>query len=392
MSEFKPFDQTYQQRFEEAEAIYKDITGVTLTQTTPERYIIMFMIAAFQQNGINFNIEYQRFFLQWMAGAQLDAYGDMWRSPRLDSVASIAPVLVTFTSSLSATQIIYENTILNGSNENGSFTFKTLHNYYCDASTTTIEIEASEYYVDGDGETVNSGSDANGCTISGLEDTTLYSFIDTAQTDSALSSGGSDSEEDDEYKDRLKYAPAKQSTAGARPSYQYLTRAIDPTIIDADVTKTGFTVNLWILPKEYDGVPANYADLVAKVNLVYNPTTGNSAVRPVCDAVSVACATVKNYKILSVDITVYDEKNIKSIEAKSLTAIEQFEKSLLNRLGQDVVESQLVRALQIDGVKQVTVEFDSTTVGLLVVSSSEVAVPSVYFSSSDLTVSGAAGI
>ena len=392
MTEFKPFDQTYQQRFEEAEAIYKDTTGVTLTQTTPERYLIMFMIASFQQNGINFNIEYQRWFLQWMAGTQLDAYGEMWTAPRLASVASIAPILVTFTSSLSATQIIYENTVLLGSNENGSFTFKTLQNYYCDASTTTLEIEASEYFINASGETENSGSDANGCTISGLEDTSLYSFIETAQTDSTLSDGGSDSEEDDEYKDRLKFAPAKQSTAGARPSYQYLGRAIDPTIIDADITKTGFIINLWILPKEYDGIPANYADLVTKVNLVFNPTTGNSAVRPVCDGVTVACASVKNYEILSVAITVYEEKNIKTIEAKSLTAIEQFEKSLLNRLGQDVVESQLVRALQIDGVKQVTVTFDSTTSGLLVVGNNEVAVPSTYFQSANLSVTGAVGI
>lgn len=387
----KIFTESFQERFNDAVAIWENITGETLKDAAPERIIIQVLCSMLQNAGINHNIAFKENFLQNMSNNQLDAYGDQINLPRRATTPAVSNVRLDFSTSfpsgLTIGQTIFSNTSFVGENENGSFTFRTTEEYFAPAGTTEIIVAVEEFFIDGSGNINNNGSLGNDCIITALSDPNQYDFVDSAES-TINSYGGLDQEPDDNYRIRLLEANNKYSTAGTAEAYKFFAKEVDTDIIDVALTKNGWKINIWILPINFDPL-SSYATLIAKVNEAFNPVSGNSLIRPINDVVLINTPAVKTYTINSINIVVYDEKNVETIRTRSLKAIDMFVNGNKSKLGQDVIESQLIAALSGNGIKQVSVNLSGLTNGVLVVGNNEIAALSVDFNPANLTVTGA---
>lgn len=253
MMAIKFFDESFISRFNDAVTIWQNETGKTLERFDAERLIIQICCGAIQHSLENANINANMVFLRNMTGTMLDDYGaDYFGVSRLASQAAVSVVRFTFTHALLIPTYIYENTIVSGSNSNGSFTFKVTQNYLVPVGSTYYDIEVEEF-VDGG---TNSGADANGIEIGSLNtlDTTSYdySFVDTVEN-TTESYNGLDLETDDHYRDRIRIATAKYSTAGSKDAYIYHAKSASQIVADVNLNKSGWDINIYLLPKNFDG-------------------------------------------------------------------------------------------------------------------------------------------
>jgi len=238
--------------FRDMVSIWEDTTGETLERQDAERLMIQIFSGTIYDYGSSFLAASDQLFLDGMTGDQLDAYGDFDDVPRLVSTASVSTIRFTFDSAIRVSQVIYENTSATGANDNGTYLFKVLEDVLIPVGATSIDIAVEEYLTAGG----NSGADANGIEIGAMtaldESQYTYSFVSSI-SNVVESHAGQASEEDDAYRERLKLAAQKHTTAGTAEAYKYFARSASANIADVGVTKENWTIKLWILPKDFDG-------------------------------------------------------------------------------------------------------------------------------------------
>ena len=246
------FDLNFNEIFDDAVAIYQDKTGYTLGRHDAERLMIQIFSGMVHKWGTSWLASSQQNYLEFMTDDNLDYYGDFFGVDRLDSTPARAIVRFEFTSTLQSATIIYANTIVSGSNDNGTYTFKVENDTFIPAGSDYYDIEVVEF-IDSD---TNSGEDANEIEIGEIdtldESSYSYSFVDTV-ANVVESYGGADGETDDDYRERLVLSTNKFSTAGTAGSYKYWALSATPDIIDVGLTKSNYNIYLWLLPKNYDG-------------------------------------------------------------------------------------------------------------------------------------------
>jgi len=472
------FPLSFQDIFEDLAQIYQDKTGVTLERQDAERLMVnIFATGIFGWGSAWLSASAQNF-LANMTQSQLDDYGVFFGVERLDSTPATSVVRFQFTDTLEAATFIYENTVVVGSNDNGSFNFKVTQDIYLESGIDYIDITVEEYTTSG-----NSGADANDIEIGDIdtldESEQSYSFVDSV-ANVVESSGGQVSETDDAYRERLVQATDEFSTAGTYEAYKYKSRKADVAIIDVGVIKQDYDINLYVLPKNFDdslninligdgagqldnlvltgltlsntdsgklywnltdtagtrtfsiykddaktSLVAQYSGIdgigvtitqqaasgisgtvdlawteddtdttneilssmqqVAALQEMMYPSSGHSQVRPLNDVVNVALVSGVAVTISSVALEI-TTTNIDTVRGKALQIIDIFMDGLKNKVGTDVIKSQLSGDLaQIAGVRKVTVEFNSTPATVeIAIADSDVAL--VTFSSSNLDV------
>lgn len=186
------------------------------------------IVALFVSVFALFNDKSKQRTLQYARGSVLDAIGERYGVERLSASAASA----TFRFAVSAVQA--ENIIIPAGTRitsDGSVYF---------ATQEAAVLESGETYIDLLGVCMEGGEQYNGFeagTIATLVD--LIPYIASAQNITA-STGGDDGEPYDEdgderYRERIRLAPATQSTAGPESAYRFFVMSADPGIIDVAV-------------------------------------------------------------------------------------------------------------------------------------------------------------
>lgn len=248
------FDLDFNQIFDDTIAIYQDMTGYTLGRQDAERLMIQIFSGMVHKWGSAWLQASQQNYLEFMTDDNLDYYGEFFGVARLDSTPAKSIIRFNFVDDLplQTATVIYANTIVSGTNDNGAFTFMVENDTFVPAGSTYIDIEVTEFI---DSES-NSGADANDIEIGDInsldESSYSYSFVDTVEN-IIESHSGADSETDTDYRERLALATNKFSTAGTAGAYKYWALSASPDIIDVGLTKTNYDIYLWLLPKDYDG-------------------------------------------------------------------------------------------------------------------------------------------
>jgi phage-related baseplate assembly protein len=256
------FPDDYAKTLQDLISLYENETGVVLERFDAERLMIQIFLGAFEYLKQNANQNALQIFLENMTGLQLDAYGKFFGEYRKAETPSYTIVRFTFTEELDIPVIIYSNTSVTGTNENGTYTFRNENDIVVPAGETFWDVKMYEY--DESVAALNNGADANAVeagTILSL-DASSYdysSFLDTVEN-IIDSKDGYDNEPDDDYKFRLLKAASSFTTAGTKESYEYHAKNADLSIAAVNVSKTGFTIYVYILPKNWD----------ASVNAVIN--------------------------------------------------------------------------------------------------------------------------
>lgn len=198
----------------------------------------------------------------------------------------------------------------------------------------------------------------------------------TAISNTDATTGGADDETDEQLRARYPLALSSFSVAGPSLAYQYWAKTAHPSIIDVGITNlTPGHVNIYPLCK---GGTLPSAEIIAQVLAICN----GEKVRPLCDIVTVAAPTSYDYAI-AVSVVLYESADQTATQDLIETALDTLVNAGKNKLGKDVVKSQIAAACMVPGVYNVTVTSPSTDY---------VATDSVYTNctSKTITISGTA--
>ncbi|GDO99340.1 baseplate assembly protein [Escherichia coli] len=159
------------------------------------------------------------------------------------------------------------------------------------------------------------------------------------------SSGGTEEEGDDRLRERIRLAPESFTCAGSRGAYRYHAMSVHPGITDVAVVRpVPGTVELY--PLMTTGLPDS-----SLLTLVEG-FCSDEKIRPLTDTVLVKTPVKVDYSI-EARLTLYRNQDQSAVLAAAHQAAQQHITSLLNRLGRDIVPSQIISALSVSGVYQV---------------------------------------
>lgn len=308
------------------------------------------IVALFVSLYAEFNDKMKQRTLQYARGSVLDAIGDRYNVKRVEPTNASA----VFRFSVSDTQD--ENIIIPAGTRitaDGSVYF---------ATQETVVLSAGETYVDVIGVCSEGGAAYNGVAtglIATLVD--LIPYISSVSNITATS-GGADGEPyteegDENFRERIRLAPAALSTAGPESAYRYFVMTADPDIIDVAVVCQEDKPNVVNLYPLMTGGELPGEDVLEKVLAVLGDD-----VRPMTDKVNALAPTVAEYEI---EIKYYTTKDAEAATIEAIEgeggAIDQYNEWQTAALGRDINPDQLRRfvlaptngtgALRVDVVK-----------------------------------------
>jgi phage-related baseplate assembly protein len=289
MTEFTPvqFVDADAQRIEnEMIDAYFQETGQVLYPGDPRRIFFLQLLPILVSLRNNINYTGNQNLLPFATGSVLDGLGDRIGVPRLEA----QPAHTTMRFTLSAIQAS-PVTIPQGTRvtPDGTLYFATKSDITIAPGVTTGDVIS---------ESVGSTPENNGFgekyndfvagQISIIVDP--VAFVSSA-VNLDTSSGGSNAEEDDPYRERQRLAPDSFSSAGPEGAYIFFAKSADINIADVKATSPAVCeVNVYVLMK--DGALPD-ATMLAKVLAEVNPANR----RPLTDLVRVLAPTVVNYDI-----------------------------------------------------------------------------------------------
>ncbi|HEY0035899.1 MAG TPA: baseplate J/gp47 family protein, partial [Longimicrobium sp.] len=265
----------------------------------------------------------------------LDYLGELVGTPRLDAAAA----LVTLTFTLSAPQAgpFTIPSHVRVQTTDGKVTFATVNTAVIPAGALTGTSVA---------EALSVGAAGNG-----YAPATVTNVLDpvpgvASVTNLAATSGGADVEDDERYRDRIRRAPERFSVAGSVEAYRFHALSVSTTITAVAVTNPSVgVVRLHVLTR--DGAPS--AALLDQVKTAVS----SERVRPLNDTVEVVAAQEVPYTLSAV-LRPLAGADIPATTAAVMAAAEAYAADRRAGLGRDVVPSQVVAALSVPGVYDVT--------------------------------------
>ena len=162
--------------------------------------------------------------LRYAKGIWLDLYGEFWHCPRIKATPAEDVLQVKLFDVFEVDKILPKDSEVE--TKDGLYVFKTLED---------LIIPSGQMY-----GTVKIDSELAGAALNDYAAGDInslvknYEYIESV-TNLNGASGGSDPEEDDDYRERLFLAPEKLSTAGTETGYKYLAMSAHKDIIDVSV-------------------------------------------------------------------------------------------------------------------------------------------------------------
>lgn len=262
--------------------------------------------------------------LRYARGEVLDAIGDTRGVTRIQAVPATATERFSVETPISDNIVIPEGTRVTCDYDHY---FATVQTVVLPAGSSYVDVEVVAT-VGGDGY-----NDISAGALNVLVDQIPY--IDTVEN-LAATSGGSATEEDDTYRERIRTSTATVSVAGPAQAYRYWALTADPTISDADVDSPEPGV-VMITPICYGGAIPD-ATLLAKVLAICSADD----VRPLTDLVQVQAPDTESFDIeLTYYTTAADESAcIEAVEGDG-GAIDRYIYWQSSALGRDINPDQL---------------------------------------------------
>ncbi len=279
--------------------------------------------------------------LRYSSGSKLEALGeDIYSIQRLQGEKATSKVKFTLSSAQSQNITISRGTRVS---PDGQLFFLTKSNLIILSGATegTVEVEAEQIGIKYNGFVVgqiNILVDGNAY-ISGVSNTTI-------------SSGGTEQESDEEYKDRCRLAGFSFSTAGPEKAYEYYAKSSSNEVGDARAYRTApGTIEIAIIKK--DGViPLLTDDLLTVVKNACSDKT----IRPLTDSVEVVPATAENTTInIGYYIDSSNENEVTSIQSAVTNAVDEYKQWQTEKLNRNINPDKLRQLMYAAGASRITI-------------------------------------
>ncbi|EQZ13618.1 hypothetical protein G970_00798 [Escherichia coli UMEA 3341-1] len=214
------------------------------------------------------------------------------------------------------------------------------------ATDTDVVLKAGLQLVNAPATCTEPGTSGNGwqpAQVSQLLDE--IDNIDLLVTNLTASTGGSEQEDNDRLRERIRLAPESFTNAGSRGAYRFHAMGAHPSIVDVAVlSPVPGTVELY--PLLSTGLPDS------SILTLVESFCSDEKVRPLTDTVRAKTPVQVDYTI-EARITIYRDQDAMSVKDNANSAIQNWVASRAATLGRDIVPSQIISALSVSGVYQV---------------------------------------
>lgn len=276
--------------------------------------------------------------LAYATGDYLEALGDLVGCERLEASAAVTTVEVTLAAPRDKSTTFQRGTRISAGDD---IFFAFDANVVLAAGTTCATVKAS---------CTQKGVVGNGYLPGELKriidpQPFLANAINLTATE-----GGSDVEDDEHYRVRIRESLEGFSVAGSEGAYKYHAKSVSPLIADVAVTSpTPGVVNVYVL-KAGGTLPGQ-----TLLDAVYDKLNAKD-VRPLTDKVEVFAATAVDYEV---DVRYWLSREsatlTETIQAAAAKAVNEYVEWQSARLGRDVNPTELIYRLKGAGVKRVEV-------------------------------------
>ena len=335
-------------------AAFESSSGRSLQPAQVERLLID--LYAYRESLVRNAVQYaaQQNLLAFAIFPMIDYLGGLVGVTRLQAQPALTTIQFTLASPLSIDYTVAAGTQVGSSD--GQIIFATNADVTISAGATSASVNATAAVP---------GLGGNGFLPGQISVSLNPSGLLSGATNTGTSSGGSASETDDHLRTRIQAAPNQFSSAGPAGAYRFFALSVDPSIIDVQVVSPApGTVNVYVLtgPVTVQPTVAPNAIGVAGTALLNTVQTAlnSDTVRPLTDAVVTSAVSEVDYQINAI-VTLYSDADPNLTMGAAVTAVQQFAIEIASKIQRDIVPSQIIAALSVPGVYEVTLNSPAYT-------------------------------
>ena len=340
-------------------ALYEDTSGRTLAKGDPIRLFLetIILIVIHQRSLIDYAAKQN--LLAYAEGDYLDHLGALLEVTRLEASHAMTTLKFTLSETQPSAVVIPQG--IRVSPGGGNILF---------ATTEALEIPAGETEGTVTAQCTESGTQGNGFVAGQIKRLVDPFPFEMSVANITESYGGSDIENDENYRERIQIAPESFSVAGPRGAYEYYARSAHQDIIDVAVIgppdiSPGY-VEIYPLMKNGDLPSQEVLDAVLA-------KCGADDVRPLTDCVSVHSPKAVDYE-LNVKYYIDRAKATQSTELQAAIgeAVTGWITWQRSKLGRDLNPSELNHRMIAAGAKRTEI----ISPAFKILKASELAIPS----------------
>ena len=328
--------------------------GRTLQPAQVERLLID--LYAYRESLIRNAVQYagQQNLLAFASFPMIDYLGGLVGVTRLQAQPASTTLEFTLINPLTVEYTIAAGTQVGSNDGQVAFATRSAATILPGATTATVNAVATV-----------AGATANGYLAGQINVLLNPSSLIASATNTTTSSGGSAPETDDHLRARIQSAPNQFSSAGPADAYRFFALSVDPSIIDVQVVSPApGAVNVYVLTGPIVAQPASAPNplaiaspaLLATVQTAMNADT----VRPLTDSVVTSAVTEVDYQISGV-VTLYSDADPNQTMTAAADAVQQLAVDIASKIQRDIVPSQIIAALSVPGVYEVSLSAPSYT-------------------------------
>lgn len=319
---------------------YQQTTKKVLYPGDPVRLFLSTLAYRVSQERVIYNNAARQTLLRYAQGTKLDHIGAMFGAYRLQSEYAKTTLQFSIQAPLSFNIVIPAGT--RATTKDGSAIFATDEEIIILAGRLSVTVTA----------TCLTAGEAFNHILVGEVNTMIdpIAYVNEL-TNTKETSGGSDIENDDDFRQRIALAPESFSSAGPELAYKYHALSAHKNISSVSIegTPTGGIINVFVLLKNGIIPDVNSVEITAVKNAL-----NAEKIRPINDTVDVYPATgiVSDYSL-----TWYLTKSTSSLQsaiAKKITeAVVQYETWQTSTLGRDINPDELIALCKAAGAKRI---------------------------------------
>lgn len=326
----------YEQKLIEA---YEKLTGRTLYPADPERLIINLIAYAMTVTAINIDESARQNLLAYAEGDKLDALAELYGITRLPAQPARTTLRFSIDAPLNFDVVIPAGT---RATADGNIFFATQYEAKIPAGQTSVDVEAicSETGAAGNGFQIGQ--------INRLVDPLPYV---SSVSNVTMSMYGTDIEDDDRFRERIRISIERFTNAGSRGAYIFHTKTVHQDIDDVEVfspapgqVKVLFLMKGGLIPSQ---------DMIQAVQSYLS----GEKVRPLTDQVFVSAPDVVYYDI---SLTYYIHKKDSTLQQVIDTAVKnavnEFALWTRTKIGRDILPEELIKRVKEAGAYRVIVQ------------------------------------
>lgn len=276
--------------------------------------------------------------LRYASGKEVDALGDLFKTPRLDAEKATVTMQFTFSESMS-----YDITLSKGTR----VTADGVHLFAIDEDVV-LEANAADLVRTVKATATQAGSKYNDFAIGQINrivDTNPYVY---AVSNIDTSSGGTDIEDDASYKERLRIAPFTFSVAGPAESYRSIALSVSNQIGDVYVYSPSPGVVEIVVVYQNGEVPNTDDEIMQEILTACSDRN----VRPLTDKVQVVPVTPV---AISIEARYYIPNDDMSVMPNIVQALEEYKAWQTQQIGRSINPDYLKMLLMNAGAARVEI-------------------------------------